>query len=307
MKIFVTAGTGFVGSAIARELIARGHQVTALVRSPEKARNLAESGVTLVVGDMLDPETYAPEIRKNDTVIHCAQLTVKGRYTQKSKQRINTADRIMTEALAQECLRYEKAFIYTSGCFNYGNHGDAWITEDTPANPSPLGEGHHAMVEYLMKKHRDHQLKVAVITAGFVYGPGGLFKSSFYDTLKKGQLSVFGQGANYWSPVHVDDLARAYALVAEGQHFGENFNIVDDQPLTLRNLVNAITESQGVKRVGTVPAWLIGLLIGPALVKSLTCSFRVLNEKAKNVLKWQPAYPDFQSGIGPVLKQLNQT
>ncbi|MGB3588151.1 MAG: hypothetical protein WBA23_16500, partial [Tunicatimonas sp.] len=141
---------------------------------------------------------------------------------------------------------------------------------------------------------------------GFVYGPGGLFKSSFYDTLQRGQLKVFGSGKNYWSPIQVDDLALAYALVAEGQYFGENFNIVDDQPLTLHELVDTITDEQGVKKVGNINPWLLGLFIGSPLVKSLTCSFRVRNDKAKNVLSWKPAYPNFQSGIKPTLQQLNQ-
>lgn len=306
MRIFVTAGTGFVGRALTKTLVARGHQVTALVRRPEKARDLTQLGVQLVVGDMLDGETYRQEVRKNDTIIHSAQLTVKGRYTKKSKQLINGADKMMTETLVKECLQHNKALIYTSGCFNYGDHGEKWISEDTPGDPSPLGEGHHAMVAYLMKEHQDNKLKVSIITAGFVYGPGGLFKASFYDTLRKGQLKVFGKGNNYWSPVHLEDLALAYALVAEGGYYGENFNIVDDQPITLRALVDTITAHQGVKKVGNIPPWLLGLFIGLALVKSLTCSFRVRNEKAKELLKWKPAYPDFESGIKPVLKQLNE-
>ena len=307
MRIFVTAGTGFVGRAITKTLVSRDHQVTALVRSPEKARDLTELGVNLVVGDMLKPESYRQEVQKNEVTIHCAQLTVKGRYTKKAKRLINEADRIMTEVIAEECLQHEKSMIYTSGCFNYGDHGDDWITEATPANPSPLGEGHHAMVEYLMKLHRERGLNVTIITAGFVYGPGGLFKSSFYDTLKKGQLKVFGQGDNYWSPIEVNDLALAYALAAEGHFYGENFNIVDDHPLTLRKMVDTITETQGVKPVGNVPPWLIGLLIGPSLVKSLTCSFRVKNDKAKDTLNWQPKYSDFRSGVKPTLQQLNKS
>ena len=305
MHVFVTAGTGFVGRAVCEELIRKGNQVTALVRSPQKAQDLAKLGVSIVVGDMLKPETYLKEVKEADVTIHCAQLGTSGKYTRKSKERINEADKIMTEALAGQCLRHNKALIYTSGCFNYGDHGDQWITEASPANPSPLGEGHHAMVEYLLGMHREKGLKVTVLTAGFVYGPGGLFKSSFYDTMQKGQLRVFGKGNNYWSPVHVADLASAYALAAEGTCYGENFNVVDDQPITLRQMVDLLTQQQGVKKVGNIPPWLIGLLIGGELVKSLTCSFRVRNDKAKKLLNWQPTYSSFALGVPEVLEQLN--
>ena len=247
MNLFVTAGTGFVGAAIVRKLRERGHEVTTLVRDSGKARRLLGDDVRLIVGDMREPDTYVAEAGRNAVTIHCAQLTVPGRFTSRAKHRINAADRIMTEALAEVCRTNGTTLLYTSGCFNYGDCGESWITEATPANPSPLGEGHQAMVDYLMKQHRRNGLRVVVLTAGFVYGPGGLFKSAFYDTLQKGQLRVFGKGSNYWSPVHVDDLALAYALAAEGDFAGETFNVVDDAPLTLRSLVDELTAGAGKK------------------------------------------------------------
>jgi hypothetical protein len=59
----------------------------------------------------------------------------------------------MTDTLARACLATATRFIYTSGVFNYGDCGDAWITEDTPFNPSPLGVGHAAEVVGLHGLH----------------------------------------------------------------------------------------------------------------------------------------------------------
>lgn len=302
MHIFVTAGTGFVGNAIVRTLLTRGHRVTAFVRNPAKAQAIQALGATLVVGDMLQPASYVAHVANTDLVIHCAQLTVTGRMTNRAIARINEADELMTKALAEACLANDKPLIYTSGYFCYGNHGDEWITETTPASPTPLGRGHQQMVAYLFGLKQ--QLRVAVLTAGFVYGAGGLFKTSFYDTLQKGQLRVFGQGLNYWSPVHVDDLAQAFALVSEGQYWGENFNIIDDQPIRLRELLNQLTSQTNHKPVGTVPPWLIGLLIGAPLVESLTSSARVSNEKARRVIGWSPRYASFDAGLPGVIADL---
>lgn len=80
---------------------------------------------------------------------------------------------------------------------------------------------------------------------------------------------------------------------------------MDDTPIPLRQLVDAITSARGVKSVGTIPPWLIGWLIGEPLVKSLTSSFRVSNEKAKRDLAWQPQYGSFEQGIKDVLLALN--
>ena len=83
------------------------------------------------------------------------------------------------------------------------------------------------------------------------------------------------------------------------------YNIVDDSPILLRELVDSITSEQGVKPVGSIPLWLISLLIGGPLVKSFASSFRVSNQKAKQELGWQPKYPTFKEGIKLVLHTLN--
>ena len=179
MNIFVTAGTGFVGSAIVRALLARGHRVTALVRNITKAQPIQALGATLVVGDMEQPTGYVSQVAKVDVVIHCAQLTTEGRLTKRKIAAINRADATMTEALAEACLEHDKSLLYTSGYFGYGDHGDAWITETTLTNPTPLGVGHQRMVEYLIGLQRQHGLRAAFVTAGFVYGAGGLLQNLF--------------------------------------------------------------------------------------------------------------------------------
>lgn len=304
MNVFVTGATGFVGAAVVQELLNHGHQVIGLVRNPDKAATLIRQGMVPQLGEMTDPATYVPVVQKVDVVVQAAQLNVKGRFTNRSKAQINQADEAMTLALAEACLWSHKRLIYTSGCFNYGDHGTAWIDEQTPATPSPLGEGHAAVVARLLALHQSQGLDVVILSPGFVYGPGGLFKTSFYDTLRKGQLRVFGKGQNYWSPIHVDDLARAFRLALSHGQAGQAYNIVDDRPVPLRELVDSLTAAQGVKPVGSIPPWLIGLLIGGPLVDSLVSSFRVRNDKAKRALGWQPQHPTFAGGIHSVLRTL---
>ena len=306
MHILLTGATGFVGSAAVKALLDAGHTVTGLVRNPTKAEALKDLGMNVATGDMLEPQSYIPLVKEVDAVIQAAQLGVSGRMTGKKVEQINHADEVMTLALAQACVDHDKVFIYTNGCFGYGDHGDNWITEETPLSPSPMGVGHAAMVKKLDEMHNKKGLKVIVLTAGFVYGPGGLFKASFYDTLTKNQLRVFGAGENFWSPVHVRDLARAYVTAVESGAYGENFNIVDNEPIRLRGMVDAITDAAGHKRVGTIWPWLLGLMIGPPVVASLTTSFRVKNDKAKDVLGWKPEYRTFHEGVGEVVEELGR-
>ncbi len=299
MKIFVTGATGFVGSAAASALIQSGHDVIGLVRTPSKAEALVAASMRTVVGDMLDPSSYLPVVEDVDAVVQAAQLAVPGRLTAAKVARINDADRVMTTELARACLAHGKRFVYTNGCFGYGDHGDEWITEETPLEPSPMGVGHAEMVEHLNRLHREGQVGHGDLDRRVRLWARGMFESSFVDTLRKKQLRVFGAGDNYWSTIHVDDLARAFvcAIDADGSVSGENFNIVDDHPSTLRSLVDSITDASDHRRVGHIPPWLIGLIIGRPLVASLTTSFRVSNSKAKAQLGWEPKYPSFSGRV----------
>ena len=117
---------------------------------------------------------------------------------------------------------------------------------------------------------------------------------------------MFGSGQNYWSVIHVDDLAAAYALAIESEAYGETYNIVDNQPLKLRDLVDTVTDDMEKKRVGSMPPWFLKLLIGGPLVDSLVTSFRVSDQKAQRELGWQPHYPTLRDGLPGVLQTLQK-
>ena len=94
------------------------------------------------------------------------------------------------------------------------------IDEDTPLSPSPMGVGHARQAEELDRRHRADGLDVVRLSPGFVYGPGGLFASAFVEQGRQGRLRCIGQECNWWSCVHVDDLAAAYAAAPTGAQPG---------------------------------------------------------------------------------------
>ncbi len=123
--------------------------------------------------------------------------------------------------------------MYTSGYFAYGDRGDAYVDTRTAFQPSPLGTGHAREVTELRRAAADG-LDVVVVAPGFVYGPGGLFKSAFFDQADRGRLRCIGAGRNFWSCVHVEDLAARYVAALEHAPSGGEYNLVDDEPLRLR-------------------------------------------------------------------------
>lgn len=303
--VLVTGATGFVGGAVARALLAAGHRVVAWVRSPAKARALAGQGARVAAGDMRDPATYLPLVDEVDAVVHAAQLRVTGRLGPGKIRLLHQANHVMTDALARRCMSAGKRLLYTGGCFVYGDHGDDWIDESTPLTPSPLGEGDANEIARLRDRH-EAGLDVVVLSPGFVYGPGGNFTTLFYDDARRGRLRCIGRGRNYWSCVHVDDLAEAYVLALTRAPAGATYNIVDDEPLRLREFVDLLADAVGGVAVRPVPAFLARLVAGAPAVTSLTSSYRVNNTKARRDLGWAPSYPTARDGIPPTLSALKR-
>lgn len=297
MRVLVCGATGFVGSAVVAALARHDHDVVALVRDPDRAGRLRDHGATLVAGDMLRPDSYVPLVAEVDAVVQATQLAVPGRLTPRRSQQVFAADALMAGAFADACVTHGRRFVYTGGCFDWGDHGEDWIDEKTPLTPSPMGVGHARQAAMLDERHRRDGLDVVRLSPGFVYGPGGLFASAFVDQARQGRLRCIGRGRNWWSCVQVDDLAEAYALAVERAPAGAAYAVTDDEPLRLRELTDLTTDALGRPRVGTAPPALISLFLGRTLVASLTTSFRIRSDRVRAELGWAPAHPRFRDAV----------
>jgi nucleoside-diphosphate-sugar epimerase len=303
MNVFVTGATGFVGSAVVRALLRRGHTVVGLVRERARGRALEALGASLVVGDMERPATYESLVARVDVVVHTAQGKPRGRWNWRQIAAMHQSDALMTRTLAQACLNQDKRLVYTSGAMAHAGAGDEWIDAATPLRPCLLARGHAEMVAELTGLHRDRGLRVLVITPGFVYGAGGFLQETVA-LLLRGRYRVIGSGANYWGLVHVADLAEVYALALERGSPGSNYFVSDDVPLRRREVIDRITQALGLPRVGRVPGWVVGLWLGFPLVEAIRASIRMRNDWVKQRLGWVPRYPSFAEGLPPVLEEL---
>jgi len=298
MRVLVTGATGFVGGGVVRALLADGHQVHGLVRDAAGAAALERDGVVVHAGDMREPASYVPLVGQLDAVIQAAQLSTSGRVTRARAAAVFAAEHTMTAALADACVEHGRRLVYTGGCFDWGDRGEDWITEETPLSPSPMGEGHAREARYLERIHAERGLDVVRLNPGFVYGAGGLLRSAFVEQARKGRLRCIGTGTNWWSCVHVDDLGRAYAAALTGARPGAYYAVADANPIRLRDLTDAVTDAMNLSRVGSGPPWLVSLFIGRPLVASLVTSFRVDASRVRQDLGWQPAHPSFRES-GP--------
>lgn len=208
MRIFLTGATGYIGSAVARELADRDHRVIGLTRLAEKASYLRDLGAEPVLGDVRDVDSYRDALMTADALVHLA--------AEHSEARV-AADRAAVDAMLEAAGDGPaRTIVYTSGCFVLGETGDGPANEDASTEDAPeLVAWRPAHEERVLESGGEH-LATSVIRPGMVYGgKDGLFARFFATAERDGAAEFIGDGANRWSPVYRGDVARLYRMVIE--------------------------------------------------------------------------------------------
>jgi nucleoside-diphosphate-sugar epimerase len=281
--------------------------VIAVVSAADRGEPARQAGAEVVAADLCDPRTAHLLVPTVDAVVHAAQLRLPfAPSTREREDAVHEADRRMSEALAQACLARPSPppFIYTSGIWSYGDHGERWIDETTEKTPPYASRGHHETAERLLGLYRDKGLPVMILLPGIVYGPVPSFESWFYRPLLAGQLRVVGEGMNFWSVIQQEDLGVAYALALEQPRPGEQLNIVDDEPLRVRDFYALIARCTSRPAPAHISPAEARESLGEPLTESMLLSTRVGNQKAKRELGWKPKYQSAHDGIPQAVEQI---
>ena len=238
MRVFMTGSTGYIGSAVVKALVRRGHQVSGLVRTAEREAMLGAVGGTPVRGDLTDPSTYRHAAAEHDVSVHIAFD-----YGPNGVQ----ADRRATEALleATRGAGASRYMLYTSGVLVLGHTGDTPVDERaSTAGAVPLVAWRPAH-EQLVLAAATEMLATAVIRPGFVYGGvKGIAAGYFESAVDKGAAVYVGDGKNRMALVHRDDLAELYRLLVEKRASGM-FHGVDGAASSIAELARAASEAAG--------------------------------------------------------------
>lgn len=270
MKVFVTGATGFVGRAVAEALRRRGHRVSGLTRSAEKAKSLEAREIEAVVGDMRDSSAWERSASEADVRIHCA-VEYGAEY--------QALDRKTVDSL----LSFGRT-IYTSGVWQYGPGGP--FDENSAGKPLMAWRSEHERLVL--------QRSGLVIRPGCVYGgAGGLTGLWFQGALERKAAPIVGEGENRWAVVHLDDMAMLYAHAAESALKGELFNAVDASSFTVREMAEAASRAAGAKGAIHSLPFAEAEALYDALAHGLALDQQVDASKARKLLNWTPRFEGF--------------
>ncbi|HEY0383729.1 MAG TPA: NAD-dependent epimerase/dehydratase family protein [Candidatus Elarobacter sp.] len=279
MPVFVTGGTGYVGTSVVRELLKRTHAVRALARSDASAQKLRALGAEPVRGEMRDLDTLRAEAANADAVVHCA-VEYSGEGV--------AVERRSLEALI-DGLRPGRAFVYTSGCWVYGSRADAQVAEDAPLAPLELVAWRPAHEELVLSQAG--RLRALVIRPGIVYGDGGGIPGGLVTDAAKGALRVVGDGANRWPTIRHDALGELYGAVVDTRAAQGVYNAARGAAVPYLEVAHAASRAAGGDgRIAHITLEDARAQMGP-YADALACDLQIDSSKATRELGWEPHRP----------------
>jgi nucleoside-diphosphate-sugar epimerase len=251
MRVFVTGATGFIGSAVVRELINAGHQVVGLARSDKAAAAMTAAGAEVHRGDLEDLDSLRAGASAADGVVYAANKHIS--------ETTDPADRAQVERSAVEAIGAalegsDKPFAFTSGIL--GLTSGRLSTEADTGDLQGIGALRLPTELAVIAMGERGVRSSAVRLAPLVHGEGDL--KGFIPTLigiarAKGVSAYVGDGTNRWPAVHLLDAARLFRLAVEAAPAGSRLHATDDEGVPFRDIAEAIGRRLKLPAVSIAP------------------------------------------------------
>ncbi|HET9942365.1 MAG TPA: NAD(P)-dependent oxidoreductase [Terriglobia bacterium] len=304
MKVFVTGGTGVLGTPVVRKLIAAGHHVRAISRSKSNRDQLIAAGAEPFEADLFNPRSLRPALEGVSAILHLAtripppaSISKPGAWAENDRIRDEGTRNLIDAALASGVT----TFIYPGVVFGYPDSGSNWIDAGAPVDDLLLLES-SASAEASVERFTRNGRRGIVLRMGGFYGPSAGHSRDLLHAARWGVATLFGASSAYQPLIWVEDAAGAVVAALERAPAGV-YDVVDDEPLTRRDLAAALAAATGRHRLLRPPAFLLRLMAGKQFM-FLTRSQRVSNSRIREATGWKPEIPSAREGLRQLVKSL---
>lgn len=305
MRILICGATGVIGRYLLPMLARGGHELTALVRSPDRAEQARGLGARPVIGDILAADSLAAACDGQQIVINAATSIPRTFPGRAGDFAMN--DRIRREGTANLLRACEQArvgrVVLESIIWVHGDQRGAWIDEDAPLKPSGVARSAVEMEEQSRAFAARTGAELAILRCASLYAAEAWHIREIIDRLRRRLVPIIGHGDNYQCFIHAEDAATAFALAA-AQGASGTFFVTDDEPAPLGDYLRWLARAVGAPEPMRIPHFVARMTLGHEMAEAFGASLRCRNNRVREALGWVPKYSTFQQGYGEVLPRL---
>jgi uncharacterized protein (TIGR01777 family) len=303
MRVVITGATGFIGTALCRELHT-DYEVVAVSRDPEKARQSIGDVATVLPCDTDAPDDWRRAVDGALAVVNLAGENIAaGRWTTARKNRILRSRLGLTQALVNSIERAQqkpKVFIQASAVGYYGDRGDEILDENSSSGTGFLADVCNKW-EQAAGRLENLGVRLAIIRLGPVLGAEGGMMQKLLPAFRFFLGGHPGSGEQWLSWIHIDDVTHALRFLIETDPLRGVFNLTAPNPVLAKDFYRLVGKAMHRPAIFPLPGFMLKILVGQMATELLLSGQKAIPRKLlESCYKFR--YADADSAIESIVK-----